>query len=426
MEHGARLSTSRVMAIAFIFMSVLIVLSLSVNLIQGVNNYRLQNEQRTAVTPMAFNAPFAVSQNSADASYLQQMALSFIALRLNVSPEIVDASHQALLQYIRPGAQNQMKVILAEEAKLIKKDNVNSAFFQTSVRVWPQYGRVEIRGIRKTWIGNSEPFTDIKHYILILKRENGVTWLDNFGETDDEKNNTAIIFGGLFFSCSVMAANGTLAPTVVPMVNGGQASIAISNTSPNLFTVPGDRIIAVNSLDGALTNNEQTASGGVVVATVNKKPFTFILETERGLNLSIQAVPREGAGRTIQLVSDLRGTGEEAGAWETSTPYESLLVTISQAVRGGKLPAGWYQVPVTKETLQAPAGLSSVADAVWTGNHLKMVRFAVENKTLSALNIRESDFWQPGTRAVMFSQPASQLLAGARMDVYVIRDGEGN
>ncbi|KDX36220.1 traK family protein, partial [Escherichia coli 2-177-06_S3_C2] len=82
------------------------------------------------------------------------------------------------------------------------------------------------------------------------------------------KNNTAIIFGGLFFSCSVMAGAGTLAPTVVPMVNGGQASIAISNTSPNLFTVPGDRIIAVNSLDGALTNNEQTASGGVVVTVV--------------------------------------------------------------------------------------------------------------------------------------------------------------
>ncbi|WP_097757541.1 type IV conjugative transfer system protein TraE [Escherichia coli] len=164
MEHGARLSTSRVMAIAFIFMSVLIVLSLSVNVIQGVNNYRLQNEQRTAVTPMAF-----------------------IALRLNVSSETVDASHQALLQYIRSGAQNQMKVILAEEAKRIKNDNVNSAFFQTSVRVWPQYGRVEIRGVLKTWIGDSKPFTDIKHYILILKRENGVTWLDNFGETDDEK-----------------------------------------------------------------------------------------------------------------------------------------------------------------------------------------------------------------------------------------------
>ncbi len=240
------------------------------------------------------------------------------------------------------------------------------------------------------------------------------------------KNNAAILFGSLFFSCGVMAGAGTLTPTVVPMVNGGQASIAVSNTSPNLFTVPGDRITAVNSLDGALTSDEQTASGGVVVATVEKKPFTFILETERGLNLSIQAVPRDGAGRTVQLVSDLRGTGEVAGAWETATPYESLLVTISQAVRGGKLPEGWYPVPVTGETLQAPAGLSAVADAVWTGNHLKMVRFAVENKTPSAQIVRESDFWQPGTRAVMFSQPASQLLAGASMDVYVIRDREGS
>lgn len=94
------------------------------------------------------------------------------------------------------------------------------------------------------------------------------------------KNNTAIIFGSLFFSCSVMAANGTLAPTVVPMVNGGQASIAISNTSPNLFTVPGDRIIAVNSLDGALTNNEQTASGGVVVAEQEPVPdMTGVVDT---------------------------------------------------------------------------------------------------------------------------------------------------
>lgn len=70
------------------------------------------------------------------------------------------------------------------------------------------------------------------------------------------KNKTVIISVCLLFSGSVLAGNGTLAPTVVPMVNGGQASIAISNTSPNLFTVPGDRIIAVNSLDGALTNNE--------------------------------------------------------------------------------------------------------------------------------------------------------------------------
>lgn len=101
------------------------------------------------------------------------------------------------------------------------------------------------------------------------------------------------------------------------------------------------------------------------------------------------------------------------------------LPSARQYVEVRCLPAG-IRSPVTKEALQAPAGLSARADAVWTGNHLKLVRFAVENKTPSALNIRESDFWQPGIRAVMFSQPVSQLLAGTRMDVYVIRDGEGS
>jgi conjugal transfer pilus assembly protein TraK len=33
--------------------------------------------------------------------------------------------------------------------------------------------------------------------------------------------------------------SGTLAPTVVPLTNGGQANIAVSNTDPNLLLYPG-------------------------------------------------------------------------------------------------------------------------------------------------------------------------------------------
>ncbi|HFU1934033.1 TPA: type IV conjugative transfer system lipoprotein TraV [Escherichia coli] len=66
MEHGARLSTSRVMAIAFIFMSVLIVLSLSVNVIQGVNTCMTMEqanekakklEQSSEAKPVAASLP---------------------------------------------------------------------------------------------------------------------------------------------------------------------------------------------------------------------------------------------------------------------------------------------------------------------------------------------------------------------------------
>lgn len=94
----------------------------------------------------------------------------------------------------------------------------------------------------------------------------------------------------------------------------------MSNTDPNLFTVPGDRITAINSLDGGLTNQEQTDSGGAILATVSKKPFTFIVETERGLNFSIRAVPRAGSGRTIQLVSELAGTPVRQKPGKSRTP----------------------------------------------------------------------------------------------------------
>ena len=35
---------------------------------------------------MAYNAPFVISEANSSASHMQMMALSFMALRLNVSP----------------------------------------------------------------------------------------------------------------------------------------------------------------------------------------------------------------------------------------------------------------------------------------------------------------------------------------------------
>ncbi|MEQ0112798.1 type-F conjugative transfer system secretin TraK [Klebsiella sp. JN_Kp123] len=231
----------------------------------------------------------------------------------------------------------------------------------------------------------------------------------------------------LFFSVPAISAtlSGTLAPTVVPLTNGGQANIAVSNTDPNLFTVPGDRITAINSLDGGLTNQEQTDSGGAILATVSKKPFTFIVETERGLNFSIRAVPRAGVGRTIQLVSELSGTPGPARAWEESNPYESVLVALNRAVRQGSVPGDYQSVPVTSETLAVPAGLRATAERVWTGHHLKVVRYSLDNVSLSPRMVRESDFWQPGTRAVMLSTPAGPLTAGGRMQVWITTSDAG-
>ncbi|ELJ9595512.1 type-F conjugative transfer system secretin TraK, partial [Klebsiella pneumoniae] len=50
---------------------------------------------------------------------------------------------------------------------------------------------------------------------------------------------------------------------------------------------------------------------------------------------------------------------------------------------------------------------------------------SLDNVSLSPRMVRESDFWQPGTRAVMFSTPAGLLTAGGRMHIWVTTSDEG-
>ncbi|VCV91672.1 hypothetical protein BANRA_05199 [Klebsiella pneumoniae] len=56
-------------------------------------------------------------------------------------------------------------------------------------------------------------------------------------------------------------------------------------------------------------------------------------------------------------------------------------------------------VPVTSEVLQVPA---AARHRVWVGHHLKVVRYSLDNVSLSARMVRESDFWQPTCRHVQY------------------------
>ncbi|MTC74216.1 type IV conjugative transfer system protein TraE [Providencia sp. wls1919] len=187
MEHQAKLNTNRIISIAFIFVVLLMVLSLIVNIKQAFNNDRLQTEQKIVMVPMLFNTAMGVSENSSDPSYLEAMATSFVALRLNISALTVDASHEALLTKVKPLAHNELKMVLLKEAKKVKDNDINSAFYITSLRVYPSEQRVDIKGELRTWIGGSDkPLKDFKHYALYMERESGVTWLSKFVEVKEE------------------------------------------------------------------------------------------------------------------------------------------------------------------------------------------------------------------------------------------------
>lgn len=187
MELTARDSTNKVVAIVVLGLLVLLTLSIVANSILALQNRYLSSTRETIVTPMAYDAPFVISEANSSPAYMQMMALSFMALRLNISPETVDTQHQFLLGYVKPGAQPDFKVTLTQEAQRIKQNEVNSAFYQTQFQVFPADNRIDIRGVLKTWIGNGQPKTDLKHYSLVLTYKNGVTSIVKFLEVNDDK-----------------------------------------------------------------------------------------------------------------------------------------------------------------------------------------------------------------------------------------------
>lgn len=187
MELTARDSTNKVVAIVMAVLVLLLILSLLSTIFLVFQNRYLSTHREKIVTPMAYNAPFIISEANSSASHLQMMALSFMALRLNVSPETVDAQHDFLLGYVKPGAQPDFKIILAQESQRIKTNEVNSAFYQTQLQVFPDQSRVDIRGVLKTWIGNGKPQSDFKQYSILLAYENGITSIVKFWEVNNDK-----------------------------------------------------------------------------------------------------------------------------------------------------------------------------------------------------------------------------------------------
>ncbi|PKB91342.1 type IV conjugative transfer system protein TraE [Ewingella americana] len=164
MELTARNSSNKIIAWMMAVLFLLLVLAMVSVILLAMQNRYLASHQKTTITPMIYNAPFWTSESATSPGYMQMMALSFLALRLNVSPETVEAQHAFLLSFVKPGAQTDFKVTLAEEARRIKESEVSSAFYQTQIKVYPTEGVVDVRGMLNTWIGNGKPISELKHY----------------------------------------------------------------------------------------------------------------------------------------------------------------------------------------------------------------------------------------------------------------------
>ena len=92
---------------------------------------------RVIEQPPAIHGAFSVSGSAASASYLRQMALFIVNLKLSVSPDTVSNQYQEFANYLAPSIYGALQPTLLSEAKAIEHQDVSSQFY-------PNYQHIEV------------------------------------------------------------------------------------------------------------------------------------------------------------------------------------------------------------------------------------------------------------------------------------------
>ncbi|MBU0744931.1 MAG: type IV conjugative transfer system protein TraE [Gammaproteobacteria bacterium] len=138
--------------------------------------------QKRTIVPADMRQSFTVSDSTIDASYLRQMALFFIAERLNITPSNIDQNHSIILQYTDSRFYHKFVDILDKERQAIIKQNISSVFYPEEVIPNTKELSVLTNGSLIHWVGNMALAPAKKSYIVKFSYRSGYLKVLSFSE----------------------------------------------------------------------------------------------------------------------------------------------------------------------------------------------------------------------------------------------------
>ncbi|EQA15443.1 TraE/TraK family type IV conjugative transfer system protein [Glaesserella parasuis] len=194
MDINRKKSNERALTIAIVILLSITILSLISTIFLLYDNAKLRAENKdnkqTIIAPMVNNLldnTYSFYGERGDANYLRLMGLSFLSLRLDVNAQIVEQSHEILLNHVSNELREKIIPVLAQEKKSINVDNGSSVFYVKKLQVSPNNGIIDAQGdlVFSYGIRKTSPVT--KHYRLRIDSRNGKPVLTDFTEIIDEK-----------------------------------------------------------------------------------------------------------------------------------------------------------------------------------------------------------------------------------------------
>jgi conjugal transfer pilus assembly protein TraE len=186
MKYQVQETRHRVTMLTIGTLGSLLAVSIVGNCITGSLAWHFAKTQKTITTPMLFDRSFTSDATQGDANLNFMLVRSFISLRLSVTPETVDAQHEALLRYVPAEVRPEMKKALAIESQYIKKYGVSSIFRITEESLDPRTGDITVSGTLSASTTNGSLKLDLpdvnKAYKLSLHYVDGLIRLTAFPE----------------------------------------------------------------------------------------------------------------------------------------------------------------------------------------------------------------------------------------------------
>lgn len=150
----------------------------------GFSIYRLIGHKTVILMPPVMSQQMTVSDVKPDASYLQQMSLFLMGLKLNVTPNNVQYNFELLLDYVDAKAYPSLLDSLSNQAKFVKKQKLSAVFYADDVQVDPKHLMTKVSGVIEKTVGTRRLDPEKVSYLMEYKYNNGVLSIVNITKED--------------------------------------------------------------------------------------------------------------------------------------------------------------------------------------------------------------------------------------------------
>lgn len=199
----------------------------------------------------------------------------------------------------------------------------------------------------------------------------------------------------------------------------------VSSKEPNVINVKNDTIAAINSKNGAIINDAITTDGSVIFSTSETKPFSILVETEKGFTFTVNAAPNKNHGSASIIIHNLAEKGNldsnELSNISENT-YSGFISKLLTEVINERVPNGF--VETRNRSFNVSPDFKGILKTqnleALVGQNIRIVKLAITNVSNNEIELNERILWNKNVMAISFYPSVSKLQPNYRVFAYVL------